>query len=112
MIRTYLLFSFTMIFFRATSVSNAIEIIKSMFVNHQTTKIIFDIHHYLGKMELLLFIMSIISLFIMEFLNRKGDIRDRILNYNIVVKLIIIYILLFSIIIFGYDPATFIYRNF
>ncbi len=116
-LRTYLLFSFTMIFFRATSVSNAIEIIKSIFINHNTTKVIFDLGTHIGKVEFLTFILAIISLFIIEFMNRKEDIRDRILKHNIIIRWLIIYILIFSIIIFGcygpgYNPATFIYRSF
>ena len=91
MIRTYLLFSFTMIFFRATSVSNAIEIIKSMFVNHYTKETLFTLSTSGGILEFLVFIASIISLFIIEIFNRKDDIRNKILNHNIVVRWGIIY---------------------
>ena len=116
-IRTYLLFSFSMIFFRATRVSEAFQIIKGIFVNHKTKTPFFDLHIFTGKIELIVFIFAIVSLVIIEFSNYKGDIRDKILKQNIVVRWIIMYILLFLIIIFGcygsgYDPATFIYRGF
>ena len=117
MIRTYLLFSFTMIFFRATSVSNAIEIIKSMFVNHHTTMSVIPLTKFGDYLILLVFILSIISLFIMELIQRKENIIEKILKQKIVLRWLIIYILIISIVIFGcygsgYDPTTFIYRGF
>ena len=106
-----------MIFFRATSVSNAIQIIKSVFINHITTGIVLPLNGYGNKITFLLFIMSLISLFVIEMIQRKEDIREKILKQKIVIRWLIIYILIFSIIIFGcygpgYDPATFIYRGF
>lgn len=116
-IRTYLLFSFSMIFFRAERVSEAFKIIKGIFVNHKTKTPFFNIHVYSGKIELLVFIFAIISLIVIEVLNRKGDIRDKILKRNIVIRWLVYYILIFAIMIIGcygpgYDPATFIYRGF
>lgn len=116
MIRTYLLFSLAMIFFRATSVSNAFQIIKSIFTNHKTVGVIFQ-KNATGKIELIVFILSIVVFVILEKLNSKEEIRERILKKNIVLRWIIIYILLFSIIIFGcygsgYNPTEFIYKGF
>ena len=117
-IRTYLLFSFSMIFFRATSVSNAIQIIKSIFKNHITTgNIIFDLTSKGGVLEFLVFIIAILLVFIIEVLEKKENVREKILKQNIFIRWFIIYVILFLIIIFGcygpgYDPATFIYRQF
>ncbi len=118
-IRTYLLFSFSMIFFRATSISNAIDIIKNIFVWNPW--VLFD-HTSLYKTGLDLYnyhilIVSLIAMFVVQLLQRTGSVREKLCKQNIIFRWTIIYILIFSIIIFGcygpgYDPTTFIYRQF
>lgn len=122
-IRTYLLFSFSMIFFRATRVSNAIEIIKNMFtLNIQTLmkkEFLFNIFDYIGLdiYDFGILIISLIILLIVELLSRRESSREKLLKQNIVFRWGIIYVLTFSVIIFGcygagYDAAAFIYRGF
>ena len=125
-IRTYLLFSFAMIFFRASSVSNAIEIIKSIFtinlkaiLNNLNKGAILNIIQNIGLdfYDLAILIVSLLILFIVQFLARKRDVREKLLEQNIVFKWGILYILIFFIIIFGcygvgYDATAFIYRQF
>lgn len=118
-IRTYLLFSFAMIFFRATSVSNAIEIIKNMFVGNLVI-LLDNTSIYKAGLDLLDFrvlVIALIVLFIVELLARKNDIRKKLFEQNIIFRWLIIYSLIFSIVIFGcygvgYDPAAFIYGGF
>ena len=119
-IRTYLLFSFAMIFFRAHSVKNAIDIISSIFVVWNPW-ILFDGKSLytagLDRPDFMVLIISIIVLFVVELLDRKGSVREKLFKQNIVFRWTILFSLIFSIIIFGcygvgYDPAAFIYRQF
>ena len=118
-IRTFLLFSFAMIFFRATSISNAIDIIKNAFVWNPW--ILMDNSSlYTAGLDMLdfrLLIISLIVLFVVEWLQRSGNVREKLFKQNIIFRWSIIYALLFAIIIFGcygsgYDATSFIYRQF
>ena len=118
-IRTFLLFSIAMVFFRADGVSNAIEIFKNMFIWNPW--VLFDNKTlYTAGLDLLDFrilIISLVVLFVVEYLSRKGSVREKLFSQNIVFRWILIYALLFAIIIFGcygpgYHSADFIYRQF
>ncbi len=117
-LRTFLLFSFSMIFFRATSVANAIDIIKYMFVMNPWILLDHTSLYSIGLdvLDFQVMIYSIIVLFIIDYLKLKGNVIDKIFNQNLVTRWIIIYLLIFAVIIFGlygpgYDSATFIYRQ-
>ena len=115
-IRTYLLFSFSMIFFRATSISNAIDIIKNIFV-YNLWILLDNESLYTAGLDMLDFrvlIISLLVLFMVERLSCNGSVREKLFNQNIIFRWGIIYLLVFSVIIFGcygvgYDPAEFIY---
>ena len=118
-IRTFLLFSFALIFFRATSVSNAIEIIKSIF--NFNIYILFDrtslFNAGLDRYDFEILIISLVVLFSVQLLARSGSIREKLFKQNIVFRWIILFSLIFSIIIFGcygpgYDSTIFIYGRF
>ncbi len=118
-IRTYLLFSFSMIFFRAPSVKTALKIIQGMFVFNPwillDNKSLFTAG--LDLLDFRVLIISLIALFIVEYLSTKGKVREKLAQQNIVFRWSILYLLIFAIIIFGcygvgYDPATFIYEQF
>ncbi len=119
MVRTFLLFSLAMVFFRADSVSNAIEIFKNMFVWNPWV-LLDNASLYNAGLDLLDFrilIISLVVLFIVDYLKRKMNVREKLFSQNIVFRWLLIYALLFSIIIFGcygpgYDAADFIYRGF
>lgn len=122
-IRTYLLFSFTMIFFRATRVLNGIDIIKSAFTlnlnNFVNKKNIISMLQNIGLdiYDLGIMIISLIILFIVQLLQRHGNIREKLFKQNIVFRWVVIYALVFGVIIFGcygpeYDATSFIYRQF
>ena len=118
-VRTFTLFSFAMIFFRAESVRRALSIIKNMFV--WNPYILVDRNSLflagLDRWDFEVLILSLIVLFTVELLSRKCDIREKLFSQNIVFRWTILYLLIFSIIIFGcygpgYDATTFIYRQF
>lgn len=115
-LRTYLLFSFAMIFFRSYSISEAVIVIKSIFsfktqILSNIKLIGLDIYDW----GILLF--SLIILFIVDFISRKTNIREKLFKKNIIIRWMILYFLIFSIIVFGcygdgFNPADFIYRGF
>ena len=118
-LRTFILFSFTMIFFRSTSINEAISFIKSMFVYNPW--VLFDNTSLftagLDMLDFRILIISLIVLFIVDYLKTKFNVREKLFEQNIVFRWTLIYLLLFSIIIFGcygvgYDAADFIYRGF
>ena len=118
-IRTFILFSFAMIFFRASSLKEAFGIIQNIFVWNPWV-LLDNTSLYLVGLDLLDFrvlIISVIVLFVVDYLSLKINIREKLFEQNIVFRWLIIYILLFAIIIFGcygegFNPATFIYRQF
>ena len=62
-------------------------------------------------------LLSLIILFIVQLLARKRDVREKLLQQNIIFRWIVLYTLIFTIIIFGcygvgYDATAFIYRQF
>ncbi len=122
-IRTYILFSFSMIFFRATRLSNAIEIIKNMFSINLSllyNKELFM--HMIGNIgidiyDLAVLIISLIIMFIIGLLSRNESAREKLLKQNLIFRWGVLYLLIFVIIVFGcygvgYDPTAFIYRQF
>ena len=118
-IRTFTLFSFSMIFFRANSISHALSIIKNMFIWNPWI-ILDNSSLYTAGVDFLDFrvlIISLIVLFIVEFLSRNGDLRDKLFSQNIIFRWGVLFILIFAIIIFGcygpsYNKTDFIYRQF
>lgn len=112
-----------MIFFRASSVSNAIEIIKNMFTlnlhSFFNKEMLFNMINNIGLdlYDLTVLFISLIVLFMIQFLARKRDVREKLLEQNIIFRWGVLYTLIFSIIIFGcygvgYNPTAFIYRQF
>ena len=118
-LRTYALFSLTMVFFRAPGVTEGINFIKSMFI-YNPWVLLDNTSLYKAGLDMLDFrilIISLIVLFVVDYLKTKFDVRKKLFEQNIVFRWIIIYSLLFSIIIFGcygvgYNAADFIYRGF
>lgn len=117
-LRTYCLFSFAMIFFRASSIKNAFEIIRNMFVWNPW--ILFDGSLYnagLDSPDFKVLFMSLFILLIVEKIELNGSVRQKLFNQNIFFRWTIIYSLIFLIIIFGcygvgYDATQFIYGKF
>ena len=117
-VRTFLLFSFALIFFRATSVANAFELIKNIFIlnidNFKDIVLSFDA---IDIPDLLVLVVGIISIFIIEIIKQKGDVLERLFNQNLAFKYTVIFALIFAVIIFGcygpgFDATTFIYNDF
>ncbi len=118
-IRTFLLFSLSMVFFRANTVHEGIMIIKNMFkwnpwilINHS------DLYTLgLDMYDFHILNLSIVVLLVVELLKVKNNVRDKLFEQNLLFRWGIIFILLFAVIIFGcygpgYDTTRFIYKQF
>lgn len=109
MIKTYILFALSMVFFKADNVSHGIKILKSML--KYNTNNIYD----LNIVVLITLIISILLVFIYDF--NKEKINNKIKNSKFEIKLIIILIFVLTILLFGtyglgFNHNEFIYGNF
>lgn len=116
-VRTLLLFSFAMIFFRAKSFVQGCLIIKQMFTGWG--------YSIMGKsggvgldwIEAVILMVSLLILFMISSLQEKGSVRERLAEKPIVLRWIILYGAIFYIILLGeygpeYSATESIYQNF
>ncbi len=112
-----------MIFFRASSIEHALAIIKNMFtIDFQicfNDNLLLRMLNIIGldTCDFVILVVSLIVLFVVQLLARKGDVREKLFKQNIVFRWTVLYILIFAVIIFGcygegYDATAFIYRRF
>lgn len=111
-IRTFILFSLSMVFFRAASVSEGIEVFKNLF-NTSSLNLIKDLG--LSIFDVVVIIISLVALLIFD--NKKEKIKEYIGNksfeFRIAIALAaVLTILLFGVYGFGFNASEFIYGNF
>ena len=121
-IRTFILISFSWIFFRSNTFTEAINIIKSMFLLNNINVLIdgslLKLEVGLGTKNTLLLIATIILLLFVDYLKKKNiSIIDIIMKQNVFVKSVVIAILCLSILLFGkygfnINMSSFIYQRF
>lgn len=115
---TFLLISFSRIFFRAHTFEQAIYIIKNLFVYNPNVFFdgsLFDL--MLGKKEFYMALFCVFMLLLIEYVSSKRNLLEELRCKSIVVRWSVYYILIFIIIIFGvygpgYNPTQFIYFKF
>ena len=120
MLRTFILVNIGMLIFRATNISSAFTILKSMFNFSNFGEILNGKMLSLGldKGEFTIVIISLIIMLIVDFLQEKNyHVREEIGKRNVLIRWTIYYVGIFSIIIFGiygkdYNPSSFIYGQF
>lgn len=116
-IRTFLLVCIGFVFFRAESFTQGLDILKSVFTLNMNLTGIMSIVEALGQKDLLIGILSLIVLFVISLLKEKMSIRETIAKQNLFIRWGIYYLLIFSVLIFGfygpdYSVSEFIYENF
>ena len=117
-ITVFILVDFAWIFFRANTFSDAIGIIKNMFVFNPW--VLFDGSLYnlgLDQKDFIVGILAIFILIIVSLLRRNTRLINLIGNQNIIVRWIFYFTFLYSILIFGiygpgYEAQQFIYFQF
>ena len=108
--RTFILFALAMIFFRATSIGNGLDIFKSIFNGKGLINI------GLNTMNIIILIISLVILFVLDYINIKNNILEKINASSIEVKTIIIcafilIILTFGLYGIGFNASDFIYSR-
>lgn len=112
---TFLLVSITWVFFRAEDIHQAIWILKEICMGRGTASIL---GFGLDKWNMILLLVCIMVLFIIDIAKERGyNVVSYIMNCKLPVRWFILYVLIFSIIIFGiygpgYDASAFIYYKF
>ena len=117
-ITVFILVDFAWIFFRANTFSDAIGIIKNMFVFNPW--VLFDGSLYnlgLDQKDFIVGILAIFVLIIVSLLRRNTRLISLIGNQNIIVRWVFYFTFLYSILIFGiygpgYEAQQFIYFQF
>lgn len=113
--KTFLLFSFSMIFFRAASVNEGFQIIKAMGSFNIDFKLLSltSLNHF----DFIIIFFALVILFGVELKQRTGSIREKLQKQNIILRWSLIYALFLIIIIFGiygigFDISEFVYSKF
>lgn len=118
-VRTFVLVTIGLIFFRAENAGAACRMLASIFRSWNPeifwNGYIFELG--LDWIEFTIAIVSLIMLLIVSILQQTESIRDRIARQKLVVRWIILYALIFYVILLGnygpgYNAAEFIYQGF
>ncbi len=118
-IRTFLLFSFGLSFFRAKTLTDGFKMWKGAFTRFNPW-IFFDESFFnmgLDRREWGILVFGLILLFIVSYISQKKDVRQFIREQNFIARLLIFAILFTMIIVYGYygtefNAADFIYGRF
>ncbi len=117
---TFVLVCFGWIFFRANNMSDAVEIIRSIFTEWNPW-VITDgtiVNIGLGMSQLFVLLIAATILFAVSCAHYRGkSLRPMILGSNIFVRWTVAFVMIFTILIFGiygpgYDESQFIYFQF
>lgn len=116
-LRTFLLFSVGMLFFRADSLSGAFSLIKNTFCGRGFSLVSEGSFMGLEFRELIVLAAGLVLMLVISLLNNKKPVRERIGGLALPIRWIIWYVLLLVVLIFGfygsgYDSASFIYSRF
>ena len=117
--RTFLLVNIGFVFFRATSVGDALRMLKEA-VSVFNPVVLFNGTLFslgLDWIEVIIVLVSLLLLFLVSFLQKNGSVREMICGKKIVIRWLIWYSLLFYVILLGYygpgfSTAEFIYQGF
>lgn len=119
MLRTFFLCCVGRVFFRAENLRVSFEIFKKTFsIFNPWIFVDGSLFTYgLDQWNFILMIVTIVVLFIVDMMQEKMSLRQSLAQQNIVFRWIIVYLGIFSIIIFGiygegYNATTFIYNQF
>ena len=121
-VRMFVLISFSWIFFRSKTISDAFGFINSLFALNNLN-IFFDFSIFsndlgLGAKNFLLLAIAIIVLLIVDYFGKRGiSIAEKIFNLNFIIRGVVIAFISLFIILFGkYGPnldiSSFIYMGF
>ncbi len=116
---TFAMVSYAWLFFRASSVGQALAITKSMLTTFNPW-VLWDQSLYLLGLDaknVWMLLFGMLVMFVVELLQGRLHLRSEIAKQGIVFRYLILYLAIFAILIFGiygpgYDSAQFIYGGF
>lgn len=118
-LRTFFLVNIGFVFFRAASVGEAIQMLKSAVSVFNPVILVNGALFGLGLdwIEVIIAMVSLLLLFLVSLLQEKGSVRDRISRKKIWIRWLVWYSLVFYVILLGYygpgfSAAEFIYQGF
>lgn len=114
MVRTFTLCCIGRVFFRADNLAVSVGVFKRMICNFACAS---NVDFGIDKINVLLSAVAIFVLLIIDILQEKMSLRETLSKRNIVLRWVLIFGLLFSVIIFGiygpgYNASSFIYEQF
>ena len=119
MFRTFTLCTIGRVFFRAPRLMVSLSIFKRMLIDPGYEFVVGDaIYNYgLDRSNIEIAVLAIIVLLVVDILQEKFSLREKINSQGIVFRWLIFLIAIFSVIIFGvygpgYDAGSFIYEQF
>lgn len=119
-IRTFLLVSFSFIFFRAGSFFEGVDIIGNGLVMNnfaQTSRGIISTISLDTIVDFAILVLGLIIFLVFSKIGEKGSVREKVATFSLPVRWILYYALIFAVILWGYygpgySAAEFIYQGF
>lgn len=118
-IRTFILFSFGLSFFRANTLKDGFMMWKAAFANFNPWIFFDDSFYYIGldRREWGILAFGMILLFCVSYISQKRNVRDYIREQNFLARFAMFMLLFVMIIVYGYygaefNAADFIYGRF
>ena len=117
-VRTFLLICIGFVFFRASSVSDAVHMLVFVFKNNYYEIFTGGLEKFgLEYIEINVLMISFGVLFLVDYLSQKGSVREKIVSQHLLVRCFVWTALILGILIFGkygvgYDASAFIYQMF
>ena len=118
-LRTYILFSSGLLFFRSTSLRSALSMIGCIFTgNNEIFSKTGLLRLGLDGLDYMVLVIALVVLGLVEIVNEKDkSLREIVSKRNIVIRWALYFALLFAVIIFGmygpdFIPGQFIYEKF
>ena len=116
---TFALVDFSYIFFRADSLSCAVNIIKTIFLNFNGARLFTGqvLEYGLDVKDFFVAFAALLLLWAVDILRSKADLADEILSLKLPLRWAVCLLLVLSIVVFGvygprYSAAPFIYFQF
>lgn len=119
MMRTFLLCCLGRALFRAPSLREGLLIIKRLFMRPELWRLVDGSLFNMGlnRPNFALAMICILILWCVSMLQEKGSVRQMFNKQNLVFRFVVLYVAIFSVMIFGlygpgYDASAFIYEQF
>lgn len=116
-LRTFVLFSVGLIFFRVSTLREAVRLISLSITEDKITAFTSIVGIGLDAKGWFICVIGLSAMLVVDYLHTKGNVRVMLANQNILFRWFILLLLLFAVILWGqygpgYDASDFIYKGF